>query len=212
MPIHVIFERSDGSVIKGLRECTVPSPTTKELVDTDLNHGVIRPGQTTVPQIINIRTFSWVRNGDPANPITDVGLFITEYYSSDVTFIPDSGNTFCGGAGSATFGDYTDANGSHTATSDLSNLLAFGDAATGGVEVSVDLGLTYTKFTSTVGTLASPILLEASAFDIGTVDGQLNPGDRATVFSRIQIPSSFNDPDDAGVWLFNIGCFYNYTE
>ena len=147
MPVHVIFERSNGSVIKGLKDCTVPSPSSKELVDVDLNHGVVRPGNTTVPQIVNIKTFSWTRNGDPANAITDAGLFLTEYYSADTTYSPDSGKTFCGGANSATFGDYTDANGSHTSLADLTNLLAFGDAATGGVEVSVDLGRTYYKFT-----------------------------------------------------------------
>lgn len=212
MPVHVIFERSDGSVIKGLRDCTVPSPATKELVDTDLNHGVVRPGGTTVPQIINIRTFSWTRNTDPANAITDAGLFLAEYYSADPTYVPDSGKTFCGGASSATFGDYTDANGSHTSASDLANLLAFGDAATGGVEVSVDLGRTYSRFTSAVGTVDSPISLEATAFDIGTVDGQLEPGDRATIFTRITIPSTFTSPADAGVYLFNLGLFYNYTE
>jgi hypothetical protein len=212
MPVHVIFERSDGSIIKGLQECTVPSPTTKELVDVDLNHGVVSPGGTTVPQIVNIKTFSWTRNGDPTNAITDAGLFLAEYYSSDVTYVPDSGNTFCGGASSSVFGDYTDANGSHSASADLANLLAWGDAATGGVEVSVDLGLTYTKFATAVGTLASPLSLAATAFDIGTVDGELSPGDRATIFTRIAIPSTFTTPSDAGVFLFNIGLFYNYTE
>ena len=212
MPVHVIFERSDGSTIKGLQDCTVPSPATKDLVDADLNHGVVSPGGTTVPQIVNIKTYSWTRDGDPTNAITDAGLFLAEYYSSDPTYVPDSGKTFCGGASSAVFGDYTDANGSHSASSDLANLLAFGDADTGGVEVSVDLGLTYTKFATAVGTLASPLSLAATAFDIGTVDGELSPGDRATVFTRISIPSTFTSPTDAGVFLFNIGLFYNYTE
>lgn len=126
--------------------------------------------------------------------------------------MPDSGKTFCGGAGSSVFGDYTDANGSHTSAGDLANLLAFGDAATGGVEVSVDLGLTYTKFTSAVGTFDSPISLDSTAYDIGTVDGELAPGDRATIFTRVQIPATFTSAADAGVYLFNIGLFYNYTE
>lgn len=212
MPVHVIFERSDGSTIKGLENCTVPSPSTKNLIDADLNHGVVGPGDSTVPQIINIRTYSWTKDGDPANSITDAGLFLTEYYSSDVTYVPDSSKTFCGGASSAVFGDYSDANGSHSAAADLANLLAFGDAATGGVEVSVDLGLTYTKFSSSVGTLTSPISLAATAFDIGTVNGELSPGDRATIFTRVSIPSTFTSPTDAGVFLFNIGLFYNYTE
>lgn len=212
MPVHVIFERSDGSTVKGLEDCTIPSPATKQLVDADLNHGVVSPGGTTVPQIINIKTFSWSRNGDPANAITDAGLFLTEYYSADPSYVPDSGKTFCGGAGSATFGDYTDANGSHSAAADLANLLAFGDAGTGGVEISVDLGRTYTKFTSATGTLLNPISLDSTAFDIGIVNGQLSPGDRATVFTRIGIPSTFDSASDAGVYLFNIGLFYNYTE
>jgi hypothetical protein len=212
MPVHVIFERSDGSTIKGLQDCTVPSPATKQLVDINLNHGVVNPGDTTVPQIVNIKTYSWNRDGDPANAITDAGLFLAEYYSSDVTYVPDSGKTFCAGANSSVFGGYIDANGSHSAAGDLANLLGFGDAATGGVEVSVDLGLTYTKFATAVGTLASPISLAATAFDIGATDGELSPGDRATVFTRITIPTGFNDPTDAGVFLFNIGLFYNYTE
>jgi len=212
MPVHVIFERSDGSTIKGLQDCTVPSPATKQLIDIDLNHGVVNPGNTTVPQIVNIKTYSWVRDGNPANAITDAGLFLAEYYSSDVTYVPDSGKTFCAGASSSVFGDYTDANGSHSSSADLANLLAWGDAATGGVEVSVDLGLTYTKFATAVGTLASPLSLAATAFDIGTVDGELSPGDRATVFTRIAVPSTFTSASDAGVFLFNIGLFYNYTE
>jgi len=212
MPVHIIFERSDGSTVKGLQDCAVPSPSTKSLVDADLNHGVVSPGGTTVPQIINIRTYSWVRDGDPTNAITDAGLFLAEYYSADATFVPDSGKTFCGGASSAVFGDYSDANGSHSASADKANLLAWGDAATGGVEVSVDLGLTYTKFTTAVGILTLPISLAATAFDIGTVDGELSPGDRATIFTRIKIPSTFTSAADAGVFLFNIGLFYNYTE
>ena len=212
MPVHVIFERSDGSTIKGLQDCTVPTASTKELVDADLNHGVVSPGGTTVPKIINISTFSWARDGDPSSAITDAGLFLAEYYSADATFVPDSGMTFCGGANSAVFGDYTDANGSHTASLDLANLLAFGDADTGGVEISVDLGLTYTKFTSSIGTLSSPLSLAATSFDIGTVDGELSPGDRSTIFTRIKIPSTFTSAADAGVFLFNIGLFYNYTE
>jgi len=212
MPVHVIFERSDGSTIKGLQDCTIPSPATKELVDTDLNHGVVTPGGTTVPQIVNIKTFSWTRNGDPTNAITDAGLFLTSYYASDPIYVPESGKTFCGGASSAVFGDYTDANGSHSASTDLSTLLGFGDAATGGVEVSVDQGRTYNTFTSSVGIFSSPISLAATSLDIGTVDGELSPGDRSTIYTRIQIPSTFTSPADAGVYLFNIGLFYNYTE
>lgn len=212
MPVHVIFEKSDGSVVKGLRDCAVPSPTTKEMVDSDLNHGVVSPGGTTTPQIIQVKTFSWPNNGDPANPITDLGLFLTEYYQTDPTFTPDSGKTFCGGASSATFGDYNDANGSHSAASDLAALQGFGDAGTGGVEVSVDRGLTYQAFTSSVGIFSSPISVLATAMDIGTVDGQLNPGDRATIYTRIRIPSTYNSAADAGVHLFNVGLYYNYTE
>ena len=210
--IHLIWEKSDGATLKGLRECAVPSPDTKEVVDSDLNHGVLTPGLTSTPQIIHIRTFSWPRNTDPVNPITDCGLFLTEYYQADPTYSPDSGKTFCGGASSATFGDYTDANGSHSATSDLAALLAFGDAGTGGIEVSVDLGRTYTTLTSSVGTLASPLTLSATAMDIGTVDGQLNAGDRATIYTRIKIPTTYNSATQAGVYLFNMGCFFNYTE
>ena len=212
MPVHIIFEKSDGSIVKGLRDCTIPSPATKELVDSDLNHGVIRPGQTTTPQIIAIRTFSWNTNGLPGNPITDCGLFLSEYYTTSPTYSPDSGKTFCGGASSSTFGGYSDANGSHSAAGDLAALQSFGDLDTGGVEVSVDLGRNYTKFTSTLGILSNPIALAATAMDIGSVNGQLNPGDVARIFTRIQIPSTFNSASQAGVYLFNLGLFYNYTE
>jgi hypothetical protein len=210
--IHIIWEKTDGSVIKGLKDCASPSPTTKELVDSDLNHGVLTPGATSAPQVITLRTFSWSRNGDPVNPITDVGFFLAAYYASDPVYTADGGFTYCGGASSATFGDYTDANGSHSAGQDLAALQGFGDASTGGVQISTDLGRSYTTFSNSVGTLANPIQLAATAMDIGTVNGQLDPGDRASLYLRIKIPTTYTDPANQGVWLFNIGAFYSYTE
>jgi hypothetical protein len=213
--VHLIWERSDGEVIKGLTECTVQSTTEKQMVDSDLNHGVVTPGgETSDPQIVTVRTFSWVNNGDPSSPITDAVLYIDGYYSEDPTYEADAGKAFCGDADTAVFGDYEAAGGSHSASSDLSTILGWGDGATGdGVQVSLDLGRTYQTFkTGTGDSPANGIVLSATAMDVGTTDGQLEPGDRARLFFRISVPSTFTSPSNAGVYLFTIGMFYNYTE
>lgn len=211
--IHLIWEKADGTVIKGLTECTVQSATSKEMVDTDLNHGVIRPGATSDPQIVAVRTFSWVNNGDPNSPITEAGLYIDQYYSVDPTYSVDVGKTFCGGGTTATFGDYEASGGSHSAASDFSTLLGWGDAATGGIEVSLDLGRTYTTFKTGVGdNYGNAISLAATCMDIGVVDGQLEPGDRARLYFRLKVPSTYTSPSNAGVYLFTTGMYYTYTE
>lgn len=210
--VHLIWEKTDGTILKGLQDCAIPSPSTKELVDTDLNHGVLNPGDTSVPQVISLRTFSWSENGDAVNPITDCGFFLTSYYTADPVYTSEASKTFCGGASTSTFGDYEDANGSHSATSDLAALRGFGDAGSGGVQISNDLGRTYSTFSTTVGVFDTPVELKSTAMDIGTVNGQLDPGDRATIYLRIKIPSSFNNTSDAGVYLFNLGLRFNYTE
>ena len=215
--IHLIWERADGAVVKGLAECTVQSATSKQMVDTDLNHGVIRPGGISDAQIVTVRTFSWVNNGDPVSPITDAGLYIDAYYSTDPTYSADTNMSFCGEAASVSFGDYEAAGGSHSASADLSNLLTWGDAATEsdptGVGVSLDLGRTYTQFKTGVGdSYSNSISLAATCMDIGTTDGQLEPGDRARLYFRLKVPSTFTSPSNAGVYLFTIGMFYNYTE
>lgn len=212
MPVSLIFEKADGTVIKGLQDCTTPSASTKEMVDTDLNHGVISPGNFSLPQAVAVKTFSWNNNGDPTYAITNAAIYIDSYYTSDPTYTAESGKTFCGGAGTAVFGDYTDAGGSHTAASDLSNILDWGDNGT-GVQVSLDRGRTYTSFATGVGdSVSNALTLSATSMDIGAVDGQLEPGDRAVVYIRIGVPSTFTDPNNAGVLLFNIGLTYSYTE
>jgi hypothetical protein len=211
--IHLIWEKADGAVIKGLAECTVQSASSKLMVDTDLNHGVITPGSVSDSQIVTVRTFSWPNNGDPTSAITDAGLYLDAYYSTDPTYTAEVNKTFCGDSATVTFGDYEASGGSHSAAADLANLLGWGDASTGGVEVSLDLGRTYQKFTTSVGgayNVSIPLL--ATCMDIGSTTGQLEPGDRARLYLRLAIPSTFNDPDNAGVYLFTIGMFYNYTE
>lgn len=213
MPVHLIFRKSDGSVLKGLDECVVQSPDSKLMVDSDLNHGVVRPGETTVPQVVTVETFSWINDGDPNNPITDAGLFMDSYYTVDPTFSADTGKSFCGGASTATFGDYADAGGSHSASFDLSTILGWGDDGNGGLQISLDLGRTYTTVkTGTGDSFSTAIELAATSMDIGAVDGQLEAGDKATVYSRIQVPSTFTSIANAGVYLFNMGLFYNFTE
>jgi hypothetical protein len=209
----LIWERADGAVVKGLAECTVQSATSKQMVDSDLNHGVIRPGGTSDAQVVTVRTFSWATNGDPASPITDAGLYLDAYYSVDPTYTADAGKSFCGDASAVSFGDYEASGGSHSASSDLNNLLAWGTAATGGVEVSLDLGRTWQAFkTGTGDSYSNAILLAATCMDIGTTDGQIEPGDRARVHFRLKVPSTFTSPANAGVFLFTVGMFYNYTE
>jgi hypothetical protein len=216
MAVHLIWERADGEVIKGLKDCATPSADTKELVDSDLNHGVATPGNSTAPQIVAIRTFSWQTNGDPNNPITGAGLYLDQYYSQGPTYEADTGKTYCGGASTTTFGDYSDAGGSRTASSDLSTILGWGDDGA-GVEVSLDRGRTYESFTNTGasgsgGDINDPKTLNATAMDIGAVDGQLEPGDRALLYMRVSIPEDENDPSSAGVYLFNLGLVYDFTE
>jgi len=211
--VHLIWERADGAVVKGLTECSVQSATSKKMVDTDLNHGVIRPGGTSDPQIVSVRTFSWANNGDPASPITDAGLYLDAYYSVDPTYTADTNKSFCGDVSAVTMGDYEASGGSHSATADLTNLLAWGDAATGGVEVSLDLGRTWQAFkTGTGSSYSNAIDLAATCMDIGTTNGQLEPGDRARIYFRLKVPASFTTPANAGVYLFTVGMFYNYTE
>lgn len=216
MAVHLIWERADGEVVKGLRECSTPSADTKEMVDTDLNHGVVTPGGQTSPQIVAVKTFSWQTNGDPNNPITGAGLYLDSYYNQGPTYTADTGKTFCGGAGTKTFGDYGDAGGSRTAASDLVTLLGWGDDGD-GVQVSLDRGRTYVSFenlgsTGSGADITDPKTLSATAMDIGSVNGQLEPGDRALLYMRISIPSTANDPANAGVYLFNLGLVYDYTE
>ena len=211
--VHLIWERADGAVVKGLAECTVQSATSKQMVDSDLNHGVIRPGGTSDAQTVTVRTFSWANNGDPTSPITDAGLYLDAYYSVDPTYTADASKSFCGDAAAISFGDYDASGGSHSASSDLNNLLAWGDAATGGVEVSLDLGRTWQAFaTGTGDSYSNAISLNATCMDIGTTNGQLEPGDRARIYFRLKVPSTFTSPSDAGVFLFTVGMFYNYTE
>ena len=212
MATSLIWEKADGTIIKGLDECTTPSADTKKMVDSDLNHGVIAPGQVSNPQVIGVRTFSWKNNGDPTYAITDAGLWIDQYYSNDPTYTSETGKTFCGGATTQVFGDYNDAGGSHSPASDLSQVIDWGDSGT-GVQVSMDLGRTYSSFATGVGdSVANDIELAATCMDIGVVNGQLEPGDRALLYVRISTPSSFNDPNDAGIYLFSLGLKYNYTE
>jgi hypothetical protein len=213
MPVHLIWKKADGEVVKGLDECTVQSPDEKQQIDSDLNHGVLAPGETSVPQITTVETFSWPNDGDPNNAITDAGVFIASYYLSDPVYTPDANKAFCGAASSVTFGDYTDSGGSHSAATDLATLLTWGDADTGGVDISLDLGRTYTRVkTGTGDSLSNAVSLAATAMDIGTVDGQLEPGDKATIYTRITVPVAYTDPANAGVVLFNMGLFFNYTE
>lgn len=212
MSVYIIWEEADGSVVKGLDECDTPSADTKKFVDTDLNHGSVSAGSFTVPKAVSIRSFSWVRNGDPAQPITDAKLYLDPYYSNDATYTAPSGKTFCGGAGTAVFGDYSDAGGSATPNSDYSNLISWGDDDF-GLQVSLDRGRTYTTIKTGVGdTIGNGIDLAATAMDIGSVDGQLEPGDRALLYLRIGIPSTFNDPNNQGILLFGLGLTFNYTE
>lgn len=212
MGVSLIFERSDGTVVKGLRDCSTPSADTKEMVDQDLNHGVIVPGSFSLPQAVAIRTFSWTQNGDPQFAITDAGLYIDAYYSEDPTYTSESGKTFCGGASTSVFGDYGDAGGSHTPSSDLANILDWGDEGV-GVQVSLDRGRTYTSFATGVGdSTSNAITLAATSMDIGSVDGQLEPGDRSLIYLRIGVPSDFDNPNAAGVFLFNLGLIYSYSE
>ena len=211
--IHLIWEKSDGAVVKGLAECTVQSASSKLMVDTDLNHGVIAPGGTSPEQIITVRTFSWANNGDATSPITGAGLYLDAYYSTDPTYTAETNKTFCGDTAAVTFGDYDAAGGSHTPAADLAYLLAWGDAATGGVEVSFDLGTNFTAFTTAAGSATTNALpLLATCMNIGSVDGQLEAGDRARIHVRLKVPSTFTSPSNAGVYLFTIGMFYNYTE
>ena len=148
MSVSLIWERADGEVLKGLKDCSTPSSDTKEIVDSDLNHGVATPGGSTSPQIVAIRTFSWQRNGDPSNAITGAGLYLDSYYNQPPTYTADVGKTFCGGGSTATFGDYTDGGGSRSAASDLSTVLGWGDTNE-GVQVSLDRGRTYESFKNT---------------------------------------------------------------
>jgi hypothetical protein len=211
--IHLIWEKSDGATVKGLAECTVQSASSKLMVDTDLNHGVVAPGETTDPQIVTVRTFSWTNNGDPTSAITDAGLYLDAYYSVDPTYTAETNKSFCGDVASMTFGDYESAGGSHTPAADLAYLLGWGDAATGGVEVSFDLGQSWNAFTTSAGSsIATALPVLASCMNIGAVNGQLEPGDRARIYIRLKVPSTFTNPTNAGVYLFTIGMFYNYTE
>jgi len=211
--VHLIWERADGAIVKGLAECIIQSATSKLMVDSDLNHGVIRPGGVSDAQIVAVRTFSWTNNGDPTSPITDAGLYLDAYYSVDPTFLADVGKSFCGDASAVSFGDYEASGGSHSASSDYNTLIGWGDAVTGGVEVSLDLGRTYQTFKTGLGdNYANAISLAATCMDIGTVDGQLEPGDRARMYFRLKVPSTFTSPSNAGVYLFVVGMFYNYTE
>jgi hypothetical protein len=211
--IHLIYEKSDGAVIKGLSECTIQSATSKQMVDTDLNHGVIKPGSTSEIQVVSVRTFSWATNGDPVSPITDVGLYIDAYYSVDPTYTAEDTKSFCGDAATVSFGDYDASGGSHSPASDLNYLFTWGDNAIGGIEVSFDLGRTYTTIKNGTGSsIASAILVSSACMDKGSTNGQLEPGDRARIYMRIKVPSTFTDPTKAGVYLFTVGMFYNYTE
>jgi hypothetical protein len=211
--VHLIWERADGAVVKGLAECTVQSATSKLMVDSDLNHGVIRPGGTSDAQIVTVRTFSWANNGDPTSPITDAGLYLDAYYSVDPIFTADAGKSFCGDSDAVSFGDYEASGGSHSASSDFNTLLGWGDDETGGVEVSLDLGRTYQAFKTGVGdSFGNAISLLATCMDIGTTNGQLEPGDRARLYFRLKVPADFTTPSNAGVYLFTVGMFYNYTE
>lgn len=211
--VHLVWERADGAVVKGLTECSVQSATSKQMVDSDLNHGVVRPGDLSTTQIVTVRTFSWAQNGDPISPITGAGLYLDTYYSVDPTYAADAGKSFCGDASSVSFGDYESSGGSHSASADLAALISWGDAETGGLEVSLDLGRTWTTFKTGVGDLfSSAISLVATCMDIGNVDGQLEPGDRARLHFRIRVPSTITSPSSAGVYLFTVGLFYNYTE
>lgn len=212
MSIWLQFERADGSLIKGLQDCSVPTGTEKEIIDLDLNHGRIVPGSFSTPETISLKAFSWAQNGDPAYPITGVGFYIDQYYNTPPTYYPDSGKLFCGSSSSEVFGDYEDARGSHTASSDLANILSFGDAGY-GVQISLDRGRTYTAFKTGVGDgIDTAIQLKATALDIGTIDGQLDPGDRAVIYIKIGVPPTFNSAQDAGIYLFTLGTIYTYSE
>lgn len=212
MAIHLIFEKADGTVIKGLQDCSTPSVNSKQMVDSDLNHGVVVPGGFTVPEVVAIRTFSWQQNGDPVNPITNAGIYIDTYYQADAVYSPEPGKTFCGGANSAVFGDYNDSRGSHSPSLDLSNILSWGSTGY-GVQVSLDRSKTWTTFQTGVGdSISTAIQLAATSMDIGSVNGQLEPGDRALLYLRIGVPPTFVDPNNAGVYLFNLGLIYDYTE
>lgn len=212
MSVSLIWERANGELIKGLRDCSVPSPSTKEMVDSDLNHGVIRPGGVSVPQVVSVRTFSWTNNGDPSFPITGAALWFEAYYSNGPNYGADEDKTFCDGSSLATFGNYQDAGGSHSPQSDYSTLLAWGDRTDGnyGLQLSLDHGRNYTRLKTGIGNNSNnAVTLTASAMDIGTVDGQLEPGDRAVLYFRLAIPSDFTTP---GIYLFCIGMRYDYTE
>lgn len=209
--VHLIWEYADGSVLKGLVDCDSADPDTKQMVDSDLKFGQVQPGQTSAPQAYSVRPFSWIRNGDPANPITDFAVYLDEYYSTDPAYVPDSGKTFCDGASTAVFGDYTDANGSNSPAFDKAKLLEWGDAGTGGLEISLDRGKTYTRIKTGVGdSIANALPVPATALDVGSVDGQIDPGDRAMIYARVTIPATYTD--GAGVYLWTLGSTFNFTE
>lgn len=211
MSVSLIWEKADGQVVKGLTDCETPSANTKQVVDTDLNHGVVTPGSFTVPQPVVIKTFSWANNGDPDNAITNVGIYLDNYYTTGPTYEAETGKVFCGGGSSAAFGNYQESGGTHTASADYTNIIQWGDDGY-GVQISLDRGRTYTTIKTGVGdSIGNPITLAATAMDIGNIDGQLEPGDRAVVYVRIGIPPSFTNVNDAGIYLFNLGLVYAYT-
>jgi hypothetical protein len=75
----------------------------------------------------------------------------------------------------------------------------------GGLQVSFDLGETWTTFSPTAGNKANKstwILLPASAIGSLGVAGILNPYDSATISLRVVVPPSFSN---YGVLNFNIG-------
>jgi hypothetical protein len=212
MAISLIWEAADGAVVKGLADCPTQSATAKEMVDSDLNHGALVPGGSTPPQAVSVRTYSWTTNGDPKYKVTGCGLWLEKYYTSGPTYVADSGKTFCDGSGTAAFGNYAEAGGSATESADWTTLLSWGDRTDGlyGVLVSLDRGKSWTKFCSAAGSnVGNALAVKASAMDVGVVDGELQPGDRATLLVKIAAP-----PDAAayGVILFCIGMVYSYTE
>lgn len=222
MSVRIIWKSSDGTVIKGLSDCSSSADQStpadeitglqKKMVDSDLNHGTVRPGSTTLPQIVSINTFSWQTNGNPENAITGAGLYLDQYYSDGPSYSADTGKYFCDGSSSTVFGGYSSSGGSHTAGADYSNILSWGDDGY-GVQVSLDRGSTYQTFKTGQGDgPTNTISLKATSMDVGSVDGQLDPGDRAIMYLKIGVPSTFNDPTSAGVYLFSIGLVYNYTE
>ena len=209
MSVSIVWESADGEVVKGLTDCPTPSADVKLMVDRDLNHGLVRPGAVSTPQTVALRTFSWTRNGDPTYAVTNAGLWLDAYYATGPVYAADAGKAFSGGSTTVSFGGYSESGGSRSAASDLATLLAWGDEGA-GVQVYLDRQKTWTPFSSAAGKSASTaIVLPKSAMDVGVVDGQLEPGDRALIHLRVSVPADCADP---GVYLFTVGCKFDFTE